>query len=445
MKTGIKLMAIVAMLFATTEVMAQKDCGSMEGKDTILIQKNVGMFGQYYQQKKYIDAYPYWNYLFRNAPCESKRITFNGAYIAKKHLLHLKKTDKAAYDTLKNGLVDTILMTYDARIKHWGDKWPVLAKKAADMYKLRPAMRDSAMKLFHMSVDTLGNKTDYLTAKYFMQSAVKEHKKGNYSLDSLFELYFKLQQIIDYNLENDARKKAKWVGSDTIVTKMMRPYFTCEKIEEFFKPKTDAGGEDVELLKKVTNLLEIAKCNNTDYALDIAIKSYELEPTGTAAISIAKSYLGKGDKDNAESWFKKGLTDVQDSTELEGIYQTLSSIAYSQSRFSEAKTNANKVLAINPNNGAAHLVVASSYIKSKGACTADNIDGKSVYWAAVDRAVKAKTVDPSVTEQANKFINTYTALFVTQTDAFFKNFPVQEGGSFTVPCLGVSTTVRFKK
>ena len=85
---------------------------------------------------------------------------------------------------------------------------------------------------------------------------------------------------------------------------------------------------------------------------------------------------------------------------------------------------AKKVLAINPNNGAAHLIIASGYAKSKRSCTADGIDGKSVYWAAVDRAVKAKTVDPSVAEQANKFINVYSAYFIKGEQAFFKNFPV---------------------
>lgn len=444
MKSGMKLITALAMILVAGSAMAQKDCGSSVGKDTVLIQKNEGMFNQYYKQKDYKSAYPYWKYLFINDPCRSKRITFNGAYIAKKHLKDLRSNDKAAYDTLKDGLIDTILLTYDLRIKHWGDEWKVLAKKAADMYKLKPSMRDSAMNLFALCLENLGNKTEYTTVKYHMQSAIKEHKKDRYTLDSLFQLYFQLQQVIDYNLENDAKKKAKWVGSDTTVTKMMRPYFTCEKIEEFFKPKTDANGQDVELLQKVTKLLDIAKCNKTDYALDIAIKSYELSPSGEGAISIAKSYLGKKENETAMSWYLKGVDGLTDSTQMAEVYSTLASLSYKANKYSDAKKYANKVLGINPNNGSAHLIIAAVYVKSVGSCN-DLIDGKSVYWAAVDRAVKAKTVDPSVTEAANKQINTYSAYFVTQTDAFFKNFPVAEGGSYVVPCLGVSTIVRFNK
>ncbi len=444
MKTGIKLLTAVAMMLVASSSIAQVNCDSIARKDSALIKKNLGMFNQYYKAKDYKAAYPYWSYLFVNAPCESKRITVSGPYVVKIHLKSLKKDDRAAYDSLSGGIVDTVLLTYDMRIKHWGDKWAVLLKKAGDMYKLKPGLRDSAMKLFAQCVDTLGNKSDYLSVKYYMQSAVKEHKKDKYSLDSLFELYFTLQQIIDHNIENNSRKKAKWIGSDTIVNKMMRPFFTCDKIEEFFKPKTDAKPNDVELLNKVADLMDMAKCNNTDYALDITIKSYSLDPTGKAAISIAKSYYGKKDNVNAVSWYLKGVEGLADSSAQADVYLRLAHMSYSEQKYGEAKKYANKVLAINPNRGNAHLIIASVYTKSVGSCE-DQIDGRSVYWAIVDRAIKAKTVDPSVTDKANELINLYSAQFVTSTDAFFKGFAIAEGGTYTVPCLGVSTTVRFKK
>ncbi len=114
---------------------------------------------------------------------------------------------------------------------------------------------------------------------------------------------------------------------------------------------------------------------------------------------------------------------VTDTAAKEEVYQTMSNLEYASGNISAAKNYANKVLAINPNNGAAHLIIASSYAKSASSCTADGIDGASVYWAAVDRAVKAKTVDPSVTEQANKFIAVYSAYFVKGEQAFFQKLP----------------------
>lgn len=132
------------------------------------------------------------------------------------------------------------------------------------------------------------------------------------------------------------------------------------------------------------------------------------------------------------------------STEKAEVYFEVANIEYNNGNCSGAKKYAESALAANPNHGSSHLIIAFCYASSTGSCTGDKIDGRSAYWAAVDRAYKAKSVDPSVTEKANEMINKYSAGFVTKADAFFKGFTYEEGASYTVPCLGVSTTVRYK-
>ena len=446
--TAIKSMILATVMsFTATLALGQENWdGHKYGTDTVKAQKSEAMFNQYFKARDYQSVYPYWKYLFNNAPVVSKRITYNGAFITKKYLTYLRKNDTAAYKARLSGLIDTVMLSYDMRIKYWGDRDIVLAQKAADMFTLQPQYRDSAMEMFKNSVENLGNKTEYKTPLYYLKSAITENKRDKYGTDSLFDLYFELRDIIDHNLKIEGKAQKKWVACDTLVNRMMGPYFTCEKVEEFFKPQTDSTPDNLALLKKVTKLLDNAKnCNNSGYALDVAVKVYELEPNSEAAISIAKSYKGIGKGAEAIQWYNKGIDGVTDTTERGEIYQTLASLEYAAGNVSKATGYAKKVLAINPNNGAAHLIIASGYAKSKTSCTADGIDGKSVYWAAVDRAVKAKTVDPSVAEQANKFINVYSAYFIKGEQAFFKNFATQEGGTYTVPCLGVSTIVRFSK
>lgn len=445
MKTAKKMILVTVMSFAATFTFGQEDCVNKYGSDSVTTVKNLGMFNQYLQQSKYVEAYPYWEYLFNNAPCVSKHITYNGSYIGYKYLQHLKETNEDEYNARLSGLIDTIIMTHDMRIKFWGDEYNVIAKKAIDIFKLKPELRDSAMRLFAKSVEMLGTDVDYKTPLYYMQYAIQEHKRDVYSLDSLFDLYFQLQDIIDFNLDAGGKSLSKWQIVDTTMTNMMKPYFTCEKLEEFFKVQTDATPDDIALLKKVNNLLEIANCTNQEYAMDIAMKLYALEPSSEAAISLGNAYKGVGKTDEALDWYNKGVEGVKDSMERASIYQIMASLEYKQGKSTSARNYAQKVLDLNPNSGAAHLIIASSYVSAKSSCTADGIDGLSVYWAAVDRAVKAKQVDPSVAEDADKFIATYSARFIRSEDAFFKNFPVQEGGSFTVPCLGISTTVRFLK
>ena len=158
--TAIKnIILATVMSFTATFALGQENWdGHKYGTDTVKAQKSEAMFNQYFKARDYQSVYPYWEYLFNNAPVVSKRITFNGAFIAKKYLIHLSKTDSAAYEQRKDGLIDTILLAYDMRIKYWGQRDIVLAKKAADMFSLRPMLRDSALGMFNESVKNLGTK-----------------------------------------------------------------------------------------------------------------------------------------------------------------------------------------------------------------------------------------------------------------------------------------------
>jgi hypothetical protein len=45
---------------------------------------------------------------------------------------------------------------------------------------------------------------------------------------------------------------------------------------------------------------------------------------------------------------------------------------------------------------------------------------KTVYWAAVDKLEKAKSVDPSCAAEAQKLINSYRQQYPSKEDVFFK-------------------------
>jgi len=60
-----------------------------------------------------------------------------------------------------------------------------------------------------------------------------------------------------------------------------------------------------------------------------------------------------------------------------------------------------------------------------------HILNKTVYWAAVDKFVKAKQVDPSVEATANEYIASYKKYFPTKEEQF--DLPNEFSGStFTV-------------
>jgi len=435
------------LIFASALAFGQGEpCKNKYGKDSATTVKNLSLFNQYFQMKKYSDAYPYWQYLFENAPCIKKRITYNAPTIIKSQLKHLKKTNEEAYKARFDGLVDTIFMSYEMRIKYWGKAGYVYGKHANDLAKLRPAMRDSALSMFKKSIQMEGMNTDDRVPMYYIQAAVKHVKREKMTEDSLYSIYFEMLDIISHNLKTRTKEKdiKEWTFTETTVNAFMKPYLQCDKLKLYFEPKLDANKEDLDLLKRAAKLLELAGCEKEEFFIQVAELIYSIEPSSASGLSIAKAYHAKKNYNKAMKYYEEGVTGIQDPSERSNTYLTMANLMYKQGRYSSAKGFANNALEFNEHNGSAYLIIAQYYANSSSSCTADKLDGRSVFWAAVDKCQQAKSKDPSISEDANKLIAVYKAKFPKKEDAFFKGFTSENGATFTVPCLGVSTTVRYK-
>ena len=87
--------------------------------------------------------------------------------------------------------------------------------------------------------------------------------------------------------------------------------------------------------------------------------------------------------------------------------------------YPRSREYARNSLEFNPNNGSAYLLIGIMYAKSRSIYD-DPVLSKTVYWVAVDKFVRAKQVDPSIADEANKLINTYSGHFPTKDDMFFQ-------------------------
>lgn len=440
------LLFALMLLFIGSSSYAQHPCENKYGKDSVETVRNLSLFNQYYQMKKYAEAYPYWQYLFENAPCLNQRITVNGYVIVKSKMKELQKSDKEAFNARVEGLIDTVLMSHMMRIYYWGEEGYVLGKYANDLSDLRPAQRDSALYYFAKSFRLEGMKSDDRFPMYYMEAAVKQVQAEKLGQDSLYSIYFSMMDVIEHNLKNAKNEKAvkEWETSSEVVNKLMGPYLQGEKLQAYFQPIIAANPTDLALLKRASNLMTLAGYEKGDFYVEVAEKIYELEPTSESALAIANSRYAKKKFDKAITYFEKAVKDIPAGEAKGDVYLKMANIMYEQGKYSTAKNYASLSIENKPQNGEAYLIIAQYYANNASACSADNLDGRSVFWAAVDKCVLAKSADPSVEDRANKLIAAYAAAFPKKEDAFFKGFTQDEGTSFTVPCLGVSTTVRYK-
>ena len=112
--------------------------------------------------------------------------------------------------------------------------------------------------------------------------------------------------------------------------------------------------------------------------------------------------------------------------------------------YSAARTAFYRAAEIDPTKGEPYLQISQLYAKGARSID-DNMGGRSAYWAAVDKAVRAKNIDssPENVEMANRLISSYSANYPKQADAFMAG--LENGSSYYVGgWIGESTTVRTR-
>ena len=186
-----KLILILFISIITQSVFAQINYGT----DSATCVTKYQIYRNDYNNKKYEEAIKNWRWVFNECPSYNENTFKNGPRLYYERI----KKDKA------NKLIylDTIMMIYDARIKHFGRREYVLGKKGVDLLKYDPTRFSEAYEMLKVSVDALGNSTgptvivSYFKALDNVQKSTEEVTKQD-----VLDAYIVISEIISYNINN---------------------------------------------------------------------------------------------------------------------------------------------------------------------------------------------------------------------------------------------------
>ena len=220
---------------------------------------------------------------------------------------------------------------------------------------------------------------------------------------------------------------------------------TCEALIKLFTAKFAALKDDVDWLKKVTMQLKKAGCTDSRIFSESAEALFNLEPTAEAAHNIAIMFWRREETDRAAEYLQKGIDIGQHSDELADMFYELATLNYSKYKnYQKARSLALKAMEARPNWGKPYLLIGQAYIAARQEVFSDPWDQATVFWVAVDKFIKAKSVDPEVADEANGLINTYSDYFPNNEMVFFRT--MRDGDSYTVGgWINETTKVRSKK
>ncbi len=147
----------------------------------------------------------------------------------------------------------------------------------------------------------------------------------------------------------------------------------------------------------------------------------------------------------AEEYLLLAIENSADSIETSRYYYTLSMVDFQQKQPEECKGNALKALDFNPANGKAYIIIGKAYVtfsKDYG-CFKETVEESVVFCAAVDKLIQAKTVDTTLTKEANELIDVYSNYFPDCND--FWQTDIENKKHFIECWIQEETVIRCRK
>lgn len=416
---------------------------SKYGLDSAQTIINASVYSEFVKQKNYKEALPAWRYVFFNAPKFQKKTYASGEEIMTNLL---KQTQNPAY-------LDTLMMIYDQRIKYFGDDpnngegW-ILGRKGGRLVSFGPKdvnTKKEAYGYLIKSFEMEGRKSDPLTVQILFYTAGDLLKAEQLTRDEYINLYMDISQFVEYGLKNS--KKPEMFGE--VKGNIDGLFFSsgvadCETLDRLLTEKYNANADDLDNLKSIIRLLRRNECLDLPLYTTVVEKLYEKDPNSDAAYSLAVMFIKRQDFDKAETYLSEAISKAEPDDENKAdYYLRMAQLKAGKKQYAAAKTNALEALKINRNLGNAYIVIGKAYAAYAQSYGEDAYDHSSVMWAVVDKFIKAKQVDPSVAEQADKLIAEYSQHFPSKEDAFFRS--VNAGSEVKIgDWINETTVARFK-
>ncbi|MBI1183389.1 hypothetical protein GC194_03915 [bacterium] len=437
----------IFILIGLSNTMAQKcDPQNWENADEEKCTQALSVFHSDVKQENYKDAYRHWRYYYCHCPKADgaqKWVYIDGAKIMVDQIKS-NKSDKPKLEAY----YDSLMMVYDNWILSYGEEGKVVGYKglytyAYQNYKLERLV--DAKNYFEKSIELLDSATTYSTVTYYMSVLQKLAKYKQVDTAYWVDKYFVVSDIIDAGIARNGKYLPKWQKTREDIDNLMSPVLTCQQLLPIYAKKL-AGEPSADDLKKMVLFMERKECTDAPEYEKAANKLCDMEPSAVCKIALARLKYKKGMYVEAKSYVLEAIDLEEDGMKKSDYYLFLSDIQDKLGSNSGAMDAANKSLALNPNNGRAYMIKGSLYAEMAKNCK--DFDKKAAYWVVVDMYIKAKTLDASLSETCNSRINTYSQYFPTSGEIFFQTDAngqtLKVGDSYTVPCLGASTTIRAK-
>ena len=446
------LTALFALSLGATAAFAQKgvEDGSRfgHGQDSLNCLKNISVYTEYVKTNNFKDAYPSWKAVFDEAPWAQVATYTNGAKI-------LRALFAAEKDGAKQKEYFELLMkVHDQRIQYLdklntlsktkATKGDIMGTKAHDYFSMGGQDNNAAYAMFAEAVAAEKHNLPYYVLMEFVDASARKVKAEEAHKEQFVQDYIAAAGYASEALEaakKESAKKNYQMAKENIDAHFINSgVATCDNLQAIYAPKIEANKTNLDYLKQVMKVMKMLGCTEAEAYFAASELAHAIEPTAETAIGCGYMYYKKGDFDKCISYFDNAIELEQDPIKKADYNYSAAAVCFSNKQLSKAKQYARKSIELNGENGKPYMLIAQMYASSPNWSDEAALN-KCVFFAVIDKLQKAKSVDPSCAEEADKLIRTYAGYTPKDEDLFF--IGLKKGDAVTIGgWIGETTTIR---
>ncbi len=459
------LLGVATLLILATSAFAQCE-GWGTPQDSMKTVRNHVLYRDYVKNAKgtlqeiadaYTEALPFWKYCYKHAPAGNAKHFIDGIKIYKAFYKVEKDEAKKAEHLAK------INELYDRRIECFGKEGYILGRKMQDLYYYLGGTPEEILALGKKVIEMEGNKVEPTVLVPYARSAMLLFREDKISQEEVLQIQQVVNKIADTNIANPTAPKevARFQKAKEQVAEQfaaIEDTYDCshyrQKIVELYN--TDPNNPEVyipvrdELIRRRCGendplIVEIqAKIKAKNAAIIAGRKEREEKfkeqnaPTANEAIKLYKA----GQFSEAISLYEKAISETNVAEKQATYNYRIASCYQNMKQYSKVRTSAKKALSLNPGMGKAYLLIGKAYMS--GSCGSNDWGKPLCYIAAVEKFRQAKSIDPSVSGEADKLISKYGGQCPTTAAAHERL--KKDGDRVSTGCwIGETVTLKTKK
>lgn len=401
-------------------------------------------------------AYEYWKIAYKLAPAADGKRDYHftdGVKIYKD--FYSKTSDEEEKDQYWKQIVELYTKAKECFPEKAQDYDGL---KAFDLYYHFPdrASKLEIFELFTNVIDHYGKKTPAYVMNPFTDVLITLVREEKIPLERGQKYANQIMEGLNYGLSNSTGNtlKAYQIVDSYVPNRMqdletVKGFYDCEYYLDRYYEEYKQNSQDCDAIRTVMSRLKWGNCSETNEKYREVIEHYKKNcqvATKSGPVSAAYDCLNNAEYQCAIDNFKAAAERTDDVNKKAKYTLLIAKVYYTHLRqFSQARKYALEAAKIRSNWGAPYMLVGRLYASSGPLCgPGTGWDSQVVVWMALDMWNKAKSVDSSVSAEANRFINQYRQYMPTKED-IFQRPNIKEGDSYYIGCwIQRSTRVRAK-